>query len=674
MAEFDRLLWALDKEISPRDFERLCVDLLGREGYRHIIPVGGAKDHGRDAELRCWRGTADDRSVVVFQFSLQEAWERKLREDAETIAAHCPDTTAMVFVSSQAITGSKQDQLRSEFRARRGWDFTVYPREWLRHRLTELHQDLAKKYFSLDMPLTVGYAATVADLSDLGERTFTEAFRQMSPELVRATILESTRKEPSNIDNWYRLARIEFFLRNYSGALEAVNKAFQLKPQDPVMVVNMSIFRGGVLAELGVQDHSRPLLIEARKIFENSVKKLKRAVDHFNFANVLGALGETDEAGRQYLRCLKLKPDFAEAWKNFGSLFLQRGRHKWAVECFDKALHYKPKLVEAHLSRATALLLFFGRPEESIQCFELAYNSAPDLDRKWKYARYWFSKALLAAGRAEEALAQIERELLLRPGDVYLLNQKASALSTLRKQSPAYEQLMVNFLEFRAHAIPDNYAGLAELIDIFALRGYPERAWACIEASLVCRPFSLSEVAKEAQIPIADLQLGFQNARLYRVFRRMFSLEDHCVTLHGYGLFPRTVMLPAASYALMAPFGALAREIRRARESNRTPEFQVLFTATVDTVSRLFPVFGPHWLARTKPDSLNKQAELLSIGILYMIDIVVAETARLIGFIAGYYEFPDGVVRQAQRADWTELRTEIGVRLTEHVLKDWEMS
>ena len=26
------VLWALDHQIAPRDFERLCVDLLGREG------------------------------------------------------------------------------------------------------------------------------------------------------------------------------------------------------------------------------------------------------------------------------------------------------------------------------------------------------------------------------------------------------------------------------------------------------------------------------------------------------------------------------------------------------------------------------------------------------------------------------------------------------------------
>src|SRR5205814_8517783 len=96
MAEFNQVLWALDNEIQPRSFERLCVDLLGREGYYHIVPIGGCKDHGRDAEFRCWRGTSERGSVVAFQFSLQDKWERKLHQDVKKIAKHCPDAVEMV--------------------------------------------------------------------------------------------------------------------------------------------------------------------------------------------------------------------------------------------------------------------------------------------------------------------------------------------------------------------------------------------------------------------------------------------------------------------------------------------------------------------------------------------------------------------------------------------------
>lgn len=671
--ESNKVLWALDKEIESRSFERLCVDLLAREGYYHIIPIGGSKDHGRDAEFRCWRGASNGHSVVAFQFSLQEAWEKKLRDDAEKIATHCPDAVAMVFVTSRAITGTKQDQLRNEFKSRRGWDFIVYSREWFRHRLTEVHQDLTRKYLGLDLPPTVGYGATLIDLSDLDEEPLTEDFRQPSPELVRASILESTRKEPSDVGNWYRLARIEFRLRNYGGALEAVTKALQLNPRDQVMVINMTNFKGAVLGELGIQDHSRPLLIEARQIFQNAVEKLKRAVDHFNLANVLGALGEIDEAGRHYLRCVELKPDYAEAWKNFGSLFLQRGKYEWGMECFDKALHYKPNLVEAHLSKANAFL-FSEHADEAIRCFETAYRISPDLDRKWKYVRYWFSMALLIAGRGEEALSQVESGLLLHPADTYLLNQKASALSELWKHNKAYEEKAVQFLEFRAHAIPNDYPGLAELIEIFTQRGCPEDAWPSIEASLDCKPFSLRDVAERAKIPIADFQTGFQNARLYGTLRKKFSLEDHCITLHGYGLSPSTVMLSALNCALIAPFGILAREIRGAREAKTNADIQLLFKATLNTVARLFPLFGVHWLSKLKPHESDERVKLLSIGIIYLTDVVVAETARLVAFTAGYYGVPREIIDAKHNENWKEIGAEIGVGLMQQVLKDWEMA
>ncbi len=578
-----------------------------------------------------------------------------------------------MFVTSQVITGAKQDQLRGEFKSQRGWEFNVYSREFFRHRLTEFHQDLAKRYLNLDLPETVGYLATLIDLADLDEESFTEAFRPTSPELVRTSILESTRKEPSEVGNWYKLARIEFRLRNYSGALEAVAKALQLKPQDPVIVLNMTNFKGAALAELGMQDHSRPLMVEARNIFRNAVEKLKRAADHFNLANVLGALVEADEAEKHYLRCLELKPDRAEAWENFGGLLIQKGQVERGMECFDKALHHKPNLVAAHLSRATAFLLFFERADEAIRCFEIAYKILPELDGKWKYARYWFSQALLVAGRCEEALTQIESGLLLRPADTYLLNQKASVLISLRKLSQAYEEQAVKFLEFRAHAIPHDYPGLAELIEIFTQRGCADQAWPLIDASLVCQPFTLRHVAEKAQIPIADFQAGFQNARLYQTYRQRFSLEDHCVTLHGYGLSPNSVMLTTVNYALMAPFGILAREIREARENKTSPDIQLLFKGTLNTVSRLFPLFGPHWLAKVKPQESEERVKLLSVGIIYLTDVVVAEAARLVAFTAGYYGIPDEIVREGQKENWKEIGAEIGARLMEQVLEDWRM-
>jgi Restriction endonuclease len=49
---FNQILWTLDNEMDDAEFERLCTDLLGREGYKDIVPIGGSHDRGRDAESR----------------------------------------------------------------------------------------------------------------------------------------------------------------------------------------------------------------------------------------------------------------------------------------------------------------------------------------------------------------------------------------------------------------------------------------------------------------------------------------------------------------------------------------------------------------------------------------------------------------------------------------------
>jgi tetratricopeptide (TPR) repeat protein len=674
MTGFKQVLWALDNEIDARGFERLCVDLLAREGYHHIVPIGGTKDHGRDAEIRGWRGVADDGAVVTFQFSLQESWERKLREDAEKIAKNCQNVCELVFVSSQAITGAKQDQLRAEFKAQRGWGLKVYSREWFRHRLTEFHQDLAQKYLGVDLAPTVGSSISLTNLNALDEESFSERLGGTSPELVRASILESTRKEPTQVGNWNQLARIEFLLRNYRGALEAINKALQLNPKDPVLLINLTNFKGAILAELGIQEHSRAPLIEAKNIFHNAAQRLKRAGDHFNLANVLGALGEAADAEKHYEQCLQKEPNFAEAWKNLGSLLLQKGARDRAMENFDKALHFKPNLVEAHLSKATAFLVFFERPEEAIRCFELGYELCPELDRKWRYVRYWFSRALLSVGRGKEALLQVEQELSLHPADRYLLNLKASILTKLQREDPAsYEETTVRFLEFRAKAIPEDYSGLAKLTEILTKRGKGDQAWSSIDASLACKPFSLRDIAARAEIGLADFEAGFQNARRYKRFRRRFSLEDHCATFCGYGLDPNPIMLGALGYALIAPFGVIANEIRNARRRNALPDTQMLFGTTLKTVVRLLPLFGAHWLASSDPKDPKEQLRLLSIGIAYMADIVAAETARLIAFTAGSFGLRSQDLFNANDVSWKEVGAELGVRLLEQVCMDWQM-
>ena len=673
MNVYHQVLWMLDHETSPSDFERLSVDLLGREGYHHIVPIGGTQDQGRDAECRFWRGVSDRSSVVAFQFSLQKKWESKLRKDIKTIAASSPDVAELVFVSSQKITGKKQDALRKQLRSQRGWKLTIYPREWLRHRLTEFHPDLTKKYLGIDLPPTVGFWVMSVDFSDSDEEWSTEEFPQLSRETIQAAILESTRKEPAELGNWHRLAKINFAMRNYDAALKAIDEALRFADIEPVLRLDMINLQGAVLAELGMQTNSRPLLVRAKHIFQDAVVKLKRAVDHYNLANVLCALVETDKASVHYLRCLELEPDYAKAWKNYGSLLVHEGDVEGGVGCFDKALSHQPRLIEAHLSKATVLLLFCGKVDDAIRCFETAYGLIPELDNERQHVRYWFSQALLAAGREEDALEQIERGMQLYPDDVYLLNQKAVVLSRLARKSPAYEDKAIQFLSFRASAMPEDFFGLFELIGIFERRGCPETVWPLIEENLPCGPFPLGEIAARANISVSDFRIGFRHARLFHLYRQKCAIEDQYIELHQHGLCSNKAAMAAIHYATMAPFGVLAQRIAAAQKEAFRADVNVYFMDVFQRISDLFIAFGPHWLSEEKPKSRDEQIRLLSIGMMYITDIIVSESARIIGFIAGYHRVPEEMIPKSNKQGWSGFITDNSAKLLERVAVSWEM-
>lgn len=671
MREADKILWALDNSISPSDFERLCIDLLDREGYHHIVPIGGVKDHGRDAELRAWAGGSNGCVSIAFQFSLNQRWESKLRKDAVQIVKHRPHISQLVYVTSRRVTGAKQDSLGVEFQSTHGCKLTIYEREWLRHRLGEVHHDLVTKYLGITLEPTPSSIALEFHLRELDDYATKEILDKTGLELLRATLAGRTKKEPRIAEHWYELARVEFLARNYDTALDAVVRAFQL-PADELLILNMTLFKAALLAEKGIDQNSRPLLIEAKNILKQVMPRLQRAVDHYNFANILTALGDTEEARLHYIRALDLQPGHAQTWKNLGSLLMKEGKHQAGLECIEEALKRKPELVEGHLCKATALLIFFENPQAAITSFQNAFRLSPDVERKWKYARYWFSRALHTVGRSEEALAETEKELSLRGDDLYLLNQKAVVLSELRRSNRAYEEPTLDFLKFRAHAIPDDFSGLAEIIEILDGRGQADDAWASIEANLDCKPFSVYQVAKKANIQITDLQAGFRYARLYGTFRERWSLDDHCVTLHREGLSPATTLLPALNYALIAPFGVAARDLRATVETDKSQIAEVS-KAALNAMCRIFPVFGSAWLHHSEPGDDKEKRKLLSVGAMFLPDVVVAELAREIGFLRGLFGLQGDDIFDGITPNWSNVRADIAVRLLEQVVIDWRL-
>ncbi len=155
---FNPVLWTLDKETSPKTFERLCVDLMYRNGYKDILPLGDNYDRGRDAETELFKGTNDKKRKIFFQFSLEEQWDGKLNRELKKVNNFGHKFDFYIFITSQNVTGYKIDKLRVKTRKQYGWELIIFHREWLRLQLEEANKDLAKKYLEVSSQLISKYS------------------------------------------------------------------------------------------------------------------------------------------------------------------------------------------------------------------------------------------------------------------------------------------------------------------------------------------------------------------------------------------------------------------------------------------------------------------------------------------------------------------------------------
>ena len=56
-----------------------------------------------------------------------------------------------------------------------------------------------------------------------------------------------------------------------------------------------------------------------------------------------------------FQKVIALKPDFAEAYYNFGNMYYDTGKYERAIEKFEKVIELKPEFAEAHFQMGNAL-------------------------------------------------------------------------------------------------------------------------------------------------------------------------------------------------------------------------------------------------------------------------------------------------------------------------------
>lgn len=128
----------LDNLTDYFGFERFCNDLMSREGYKDIQPLGGHKDKGRDA-IHFDRSTGTD---TIFAYTVREDWEDKLKSDLEKVEQHGHPCQRFVFVTTAQITSSEFDTYREVVRKNFSWELDLFYLERLCTLVENHYRDL----------------------------------------------------------------------------------------------------------------------------------------------------------------------------------------------------------------------------------------------------------------------------------------------------------------------------------------------------------------------------------------------------------------------------------------------------------------------------------------------------------------------------------------------------
>jgi len=166
-----------------------------------------------------------------------------------------------------------------------------------------------------------------------------------------------------------------------------------------------------VLSNLGAAYEGRGEHLKASSCFREAVRvKPDYAPAWYNFGVSAGSLGQEEEAIGYYREALRLQPEYAPAWNGLGLAQRRLGRIREAAENFAEAVRIDPDHLDAwyNLGVVDALL---GRIQEAIACFREAVRIKP------KYASAWYNMGLAQArlGRVQEAEGNFAEAVRIDP-------------------------------------------------------------------------------------------------------------------------------------------------------------------------------------------------------------------------------------------------------------------
>lgn len=162
-------------------------------------------------------------------------------------------------------------------------------------------------------------------------------------------------------------------------------------------------------------------------------KQIAHAEQHYALGNSLYSKGQYQQAAAEYLKAVKLNPDFSDAFNNLGNSMNRLGRPREALNCFTSAVQATPNSGPAYTNLGNTLLNL-GENEKAAGCLIKAVELQPDN----VMARVNLGNALTALGKRDDAKHMYLSAIKLDPecADAY-----TNACNILREELNFHEAL-----------------------------------------------------------------------------------------------------------------------------------------------------------------------------------------------------------------------------------------
>ena len=148
--------------------------------------------------------------------------------------------------------------------------------------------------------------------------------------------------------------------------------------------------------------------------------------------------GDYEAAIKAYNKAVKIKPDFAYALTNRGFAQGRLGKHLEKFHSCAQATYVAPNFAEAWNCKGLARFAH-GQYEIALKDYDRAIAVSQEQGDEQEYYRAWLNKgeALIKLGRYEEAIAETQKVLAIKPGYFFAWTQICSALFELQRYHDA---------------------------------------------------------------------------------------------------------------------------------------------------------------------------------------------------------------------------------------------